>query len=172
MRPDHAALSCRPFDGLINQAILAPVTRSLYGMRVRYPLAQDFAVSAGFLPGLRQAVSTPAAGQGLLWPATEAVLREKKVCQVYLPVHHEYPAAGMDLPTLLQQIVAPLFADMERHASLWQRVRGSHSTMESGGEPMPDESTQATRPIRGRWSKLFNWASEICRRCGPWCCRR
>ncbi|HEY2003435.1 MAG TPA: hypothetical protein VGG80_14010 [Acidobacteriaceae bacterium] len=134
------------FDGLLNQAILAPVTRALYGMRVRYPLAQDFAVSAGFVPGLRQAISTPAAGQGLLWPATEAVLREKKICQVYLPVHHEYPAAGMDLTTLLQQIVAPLFADMDRHASLWQRVRGTHSVTESGGEAAPGEPPAETSP--------------------------
>jgi hypothetical protein len=134
------------FDGLLNQAILAPVTRALYGKRVRYPLAQDFAVSAGFLPGLRQAISAPAAGQGLLWPATEAVLREKKVCQVYLPVHHEYAAAGMDLPTLLQQIVAPLFADMDRHASLWQRVRGSHSVTESGAEATLGEPASETSP--------------------------
>jgi hypothetical protein len=134
------------FDGLLNQAILAPVTRALYGMRVRYPLAQDFAISAGFLPGLRQAISTPAAGQGLLWPATEAVLREKKICQVYLPVHHEYPAAGMDLTTLLQQIVAPLFADVDRHASLWQRVRGSHSVIESSGEAVPGEPPAETSP--------------------------
>jgi hypothetical protein len=135
-----------PFDGLLNQAILAPVARALYGKRVRYPLAQDFAVSAGFLPALRQSVSTPAAGQGLLWPATEAVLREKKICQAYLPVHHEYSAAGMDLPALLQQIVAPLFADMDRHASLWQRVRGSHSTAESGTESMPGEVPAGTSP--------------------------
>jgi glucosylglycerate synthase len=133
------------FDGLLNQAILAPVTRALYGKRVRYPLAQDFAVSAGFLPGLRQVIGTPAAGQGLLWPATEAVLREKNICQVYLPVHHEYATAGMDLPTLLQQIVAPLFADMDRHASLWQRVRGSHSVTESG-ESMLDDAGSETSP--------------------------
>lgn len=138
-----------PFDGLLNQAILAPVTRALYGKRVRYPLAQDFAVSAGFLPGLRQGISTPTAGQGLLWPATEAVLREKKVCQASLPVHHEYPTAGMDLPTLLQQIVAPLFADVDRNASLWQRVRGSHSVTESGGEPGegPAKSSPDPRPM-------------------------
>jgi hypothetical protein len=135
-----------PFDGLLNQAILAPVARALYGKRVRYPLAQDFAISAGFLPGLRQSISTPAAGQGLLWPATEAVLREKKVCQVYLPVHHEYSSAGMDLPGLLQQIVAPLFSDMERHASLWQRVRSSHSTTESGAEQITGTAPAGTSP--------------------------
>jgi glucosylglycerate synthase len=61
-------------------------------------------------------------------------------------VHHDYPMAGMDLPALLQQIVSPLFADMDRHASLWQRVRGSHSPTESGVEPMPDEAPAATSP--------------------------
>ena len=122
------------FDGLLNQAIFAPVTRALYGKRVRYPLAQDFAVSAAFLPGLRQSVSVPAAGQGLLWPATEAVLLDKKICQVHLPVHHDYAVSGMDLSTLLQQLVGPLFGDIERHASLWQRIRGSHATAESGSD--------------------------------------
>jgi hypothetical protein len=135
------------FDGLLNQAILAPLARALYGKRVRYPLAQDFAVSAAFLPGLRQSISTSVAAQGLLWPATEAVLRDKVVCQVHLPVHHEYAAAGMDLPALLQMLVAPLFADMDRHASLWQRIRGSHPTMESDGvESGPLETGTETGP--------------------------
>jgi hypothetical protein len=52
----------------------------------------------------------------------------------------------MDLPALLQQIVAPLFADMDRHASLWQRVRGSHSTTAIGAEPLPGEAPAGTSP--------------------------
>lgn len=139
----------RPLDALLNQAILAPVTRALYGKRVRSPLAQDFAVSAGFLPMLRQGISMPAAGQGLVWPATEAVLRDKKVCQVHLPVHHEYAMAGIDLPALLQFIVAPLFADMEWHASVWQRIRTSHSTTASGTEsPIPPDEADTSRDAR------------------------
>ncbi|HEX6771732.1 MAG TPA: hypothetical protein VF126_06885 [Acidobacteriaceae bacterium] len=138
----------RPLDALLNQAILAPVTRALYGKRVRYPLAQDFAVSAGLLPMLRQGISMPAAGQGLVWPATEAVLRDKKVCQVHLPVHHEYAMAGIDLPALLQFIVAPLFADMEWHASVWQRIRTSHSTTVSGTESPTAEEADTSRDAR------------------------
>jgi hypothetical protein len=124
------------FDGLLNQAILAPLTRALYGKRVRYPLAQDFAVSAAFIPQLRASLSTPAAGQDLLWPATQAVVRDRKVCQVNLPVHHEYVSGGMDLSALLQLIVAPLFVDIERNAGIWQRVRGSQPTPIFGGEPV------------------------------------
>jgi hypothetical protein len=143
----------RPLDALLNQAILAPVTRALYGRRVRHPLAQDFAVSAAFLPGFRQAISTPAAGQGLVWPATEAVLHDKRVCQVHLPVHHDYAMAGIDLPALLQLIIAPLFADMERHASIWQRIRASHSIAASGMDsphaPEAAETSPDARPMVG-----------------------
>ena len=34
------------FDGLLNSSILAPLTRALYGQRVRFPLAPDFCLSA------------------------------------------------------------------------------------------------------------------------------
>jgi hypothetical protein len=125
------------FEGLLTQAILAPVTRALYGKRVRYPLAQDFALSAAFLRQLRAALSTPAAAQGLLWPATHAAVRGRKICQVRLAVHHENVAAGVDLSTLLQLILAPFFADIEQNASVWQRVRGSQPTMEMPGEGVP-----------------------------------
>jgi hypothetical protein len=52
----------------------------------------------------------------------------------------------MDLPTLLQLIVAPLFADVERHTSLWQRIRGSHSITEAGGESAQIETGAETSP--------------------------
>ncbi len=145
------------FDGLLNQALLAPVTRALYGRRVQYPLAQDFAVSAAFLPALRQSMSTPKAKAGLLWPATEAARRDRKVCQVYLPVHHTYTAGGLDLPALLQQIVGPLFADMEQYAATWQRVRGSQPTVSSSSDmtvtdsesdsEMPPDTSPDPRPM-------------------------
>ena len=135
------------FDGLLNQAILAPVTRALYGKRVQFPLAQDFAVSAAFLPALRQSIGTPKAGTGLLWPATEAARRDRKVCQVYLPVHHIYTAGGLDLSALLQQIVGPLFADMEQHAAIWQRVRGSQPTVLSGTDMTATSGDVATDAV-------------------------
>lgn len=159
-----------PLDGLLNQAILAPVTRALYGKRVRYPLAQDFAVSAAFLPALRRNINTPVAGQGLVWPVTEAVLSDKKVCQVYLPVRHDYPMTGFDVPALLQFTVAPLFADVDRYASLWQRIRASHSIATSGvqsphaeaGEenprdarPMVEAFQLAQRNLQELWSLVL-----------------
>ena len=140
------------FEGLLNQAILAPLTRALYGRRVQFPLAQDFAVSAAFLPALRQSMSAPTAAAGLLWPATEAARRERSICQVSLPVHHSYPAAGLDLPSILQHIVRPLFGDMEQYAAVWQRVRGSQPTSQSSsdsgdGAQCATESTPDPHPM-------------------------
>ena len=61
------------FDGLLNSSILAPLTRALYGRRVRFPLASDFCISGKMLPELEVALQrTTAQGQDLFWPATEA----------------------------------------------------------------------------------------------------
>ena len=52
------------FDGLLNSSILAPLTRALYGKRVRFPLAPDFCISAKMLPELEVALQrTTAQGQ-------------------------------------------------------------------------------------------------------------
>ncbi len=121
------------YEGLLNLAILAPLTQALYGKRVRFPLAQDFAVSADLLPFMHEPVSRrDAAGQMLLWPATEAAVRDRKLCQVHLDVHHVFSSEGVELSAVLAQVVGPLFAEMERHAAPWQRVRGSTETVIAG----------------------------------------
>jgi glucosylglycerate synthase len=121
------------YAGLLNASILAPLTRALYGKRVRYPLAQDFAVAPSLFsifehPGKR----VQPGSETLFWPATEAAVREKKICQVYINAQHATVAGDVDLSTLLAQVVGPLFSDMETNAPVWQRVRGSHAVPVSG----------------------------------------
>jgi glucosylglycerate synthase len=114
------------FEGLLNSSILAPLTRALYGKRVRFPLAPDFCLSAEMLPELEAALQrTTAQGQDLFWPAAEAAMRDRRICQVHVDTKHLPPADGVDLSTILAQTVGPLFAEMTTNASLWQRVRGS-----------------------------------------------
>ncbi len=50
------------FAGLLNAGILSPLTRALYGKRVRYPLAQDFGVAPASAASLR-AARAPRAGR-------------------------------------------------------------------------------------------------------------
>ena len=126
------------FEGLLNSAILAPLTRALYGKRVRFPLAPDSAISAKLLPEFEQPLQrTASQGQALFWLATEAALRDRRICQVYTDVSHPVPAEGIDLSTLLTQIVGSLFTEMESKAALWQRVRGSQPVEILGAAPAP-----------------------------------
>ena len=114
------------FDGLLNSSILAPLTRALYGRRVRFPLAPDFCFSAKMIPELGVALQrTTAQGQTLFWPSTEAAIRDCGTCQVHVDTRHLPPADGVDLSTVLAQTVGPLFAEMATNAPLWQRIRGS-----------------------------------------------
>jgi hypothetical protein len=69
------------FDGLLNSSILAPLTRALYGRRVRFPLAPDFCLSAKMIPELEVALQrTTAQGQTLFWPRRLSAIAELARC--------------------------------------------------------------------------------------------
>jgi glucosylglycerate synthase len=152
------------FDGLLNSAILAPLNRSLYGRRVRYPLAPDFCLSGTKIPevevALQRAVSQ---GQPLFWPATEAALRDYKMCQVHVGTSHAPPADGVDLSTILAQTVGSLFLDVNSNASIWQRVRGSQAveTLGSAVAPPSDGPPANTTPMVETFQLGFRNLQEV-----------
>jgi glucosylglycerate synthase len=138
------------FDGLLNSSILAPLTRALYGRRVRFPLAPDFCLSGKMIPDLEVALQrTTDQGQSIFWPATEAAIRECGISQVYVDTRHVPSAEGIDLSTILSQTVGPLFAEMTINAPLWQRVRGSQpvETWGSAVSPPVDGAPADTTPM-------------------------
>lgn len=114
-----------PHEGLVNAALLYPLSRALYGVENRMPLTLDAAFSprmaARFAVVARKASNT--ANDLMLWPAAEAAVaslhtREVPVGDRVLP----HPDAG-DLNSLLAQIAGSLFSDLEAKAAFWQRAR-------------------------------------------------
>jgi glucosylglycerate synthase len=126
------------YEGLINTGILSPLSRALFGKRIHYPIAFDFAAS-GAMCGhfLRQSAGSNGAGQSLLWPVTMAATQfpQQAVGQVHVDVHHRVAAEGLELSAVLGQIVGSLFQEMELCAPHWQRVRGSQATPVWGNAP-------------------------------------
>ncbi len=127
-----------PFDSLLNHSILAPLTRALYGKRVRFPLAPDLALS----PRLAARLAMSAHGVGtsstpqVLWPATVAAGIDASVFEAQLSIQHPSPAGDMDLPAVIALLIGSAFAEMEAHAPLWQRVRSTPSApMRNGSSP-------------------------------------
>ena len=116
------------YAGLINSGILSPLSRALYGKRVHYPLAFDFAASGALCAGLAR--TSPAASNSLLWPVTVAATQfpQLPVGQVHLDVHHQVAAEGLELSAVLGQLAGSLFQEIDLCVSHWQRIRGSQAT--------------------------------------------
>lgn len=118
------------YDGLLNTAILAPMSRALFARRVAFPLPYEFACSARYVMA---ATASPKAGtvQDIFWPLTHAV-REPlgkfaRIGQLYVAAQHASPFEGMDLTAVLGQVVGAFFAEVEQSAPVWQRLRGAQS---------------------------------------------
>jgi hypothetical protein len=126
-----------PFDGMINRAFVYPLTRALYGKRVRNPLGPDFGVSSALLE--RMAAGTHARSNPLVSLTSEAVTSGMKVCQAHLGERAAGATDWTNLSSLLAQVLGLLFLDVERYAAHWQRARASEPVPEYG-EPMSLEA--------------------------------
>ncbi|HXA51136.1 MAG TPA: hypothetical protein VNV86_12555 [Candidatus Acidoferrum sp.] len=118
------------FDGMINRAFAYPLTRALYGKRIRNPLGPDFGVSGALLE--RMAAGNHARSNPLASLTSEAVTSGMKVCQAHLGERVSGATDWSNLSSLLVQVLGPLFLDVERNAAHWQRARASEPVPEYG----------------------------------------
>jgi hypothetical protein len=125
----------RRFESLINTGIVYPLLRSLYGKRVEWPMAADFALS-------RRAIDRYAAapnGAAPVWIVAGCLAAAVEVCQANLPRRPEIAQAPADLGSTLAQVLGPIFFDMERNAPLWQKIRGSQPVATLGSPARAEE---------------------------------
>jgi hypothetical protein len=122
--------SLGPRDGLVNSAILYPVTRALFGTRPRYPLAIDLAFSmrmAERLAACAQKFTAANQNAAFLWPVAEAAAAGFSIAEVPAGARTLPPPDAADLNTMLAQVAGSFFADLDAKASFWQRARFAYS---------------------------------------------
>jgi hypothetical protein len=115
-----------PREGLVNSAILYPVTRALFAARPRFPLAIDLGLSLRMAQRLAAAAQHfTAAGQNdaLVWPVSEAAAANYNISEVDVSTRTLPQPAAPDLNALLAQITGSLFSDVDAKAAFWQRAR-------------------------------------------------
>jgi hypothetical protein len=120
-----------PREGLVNSAILYPVTRALFSTRPRYPLAIDLGLSLRMAERLAAAAQRfTAAGQNdaILWPLDEAASVNYSIAEVEVGPRTFLQPVSADINSLLAQIASSLFADIDAKAAFWQRARGIQPT--------------------------------------------
>jgi hypothetical protein len=126
-----------PREGLVNSAILYPVTRSLFGTRPRFPLATDLGLSVRMAERLATAAQRFTAinqMDALLWPLAEAAAAGYNIVDIP-DVSRSIPQPGTsDLNAVLARVAGSLFADVDAKAALWQRIR---TTQPPNANPAP-----------------------------------
>ena len=117
------------YDGTITNSIVYPLTRALYGKRVRQPIGGDFGFSgklASFY--LTEDVwESDVARYGIdIWMTTTAIANNFSVSQAFLGAKiHDAKDPGSDLSSMMFQVVGAAFDLMMRYPGIWKAVRGS-----------------------------------------------
>ncbi len=133
--------------------VVYPLTRALYGRRVRQPLIGSFGIS-GQLAGIY-------AGHGLwdhnvandgiyVWMTTLAICQNVRICQSVLgrPRPAEQNGPEEESPTMFRQAASTLFSMMSHLSSFWKKVRWSRPTAVFGLCPGEQELPQSMEPVR------------------------
>src|SRR5215471_11557406 len=117
------------YDGTITNSIVYPLTRSLYGLRVRQPIGGEFGVSARLVTRYleRDDWDTDVGRYGIdIWMTTIAIAEGFRVCQSFLGAKlHEAKDPGSDLSAMLHQVVGSVFMLMREYESVWTPLSGS-----------------------------------------------
>jgi glycosyltransferase involved in cell wall biosynthesis len=117
------------YDGTITNSIAYPLTRALYGRRVRQPIGGDFAVSRNLIKCfIKQDVwGTDVARYGIdIWMTTTAINEGFKLCQSFLGAKvHDPKDPGKFLGPMFKQVVGTLFRLMGRYQGKWRVVKRS-----------------------------------------------
>lgn len=117
------------YDGTITNSIVYPLTRSLYGKRLRQPIGGDFGLSGPLLARYleRQDWETDVARFGIdIWMTTIALAERYRVCQSFLGAKlHDAKDPGSDLSAMLQQVAGSVFSLMGEYETVWPAVHGS-----------------------------------------------
>ena len=117
------------YDGTITNSIVYPLTRSLYGLRVRQPIGGEFGISARLVARYleRDDWETDVARYGIdIWMTTIAIAEGFRVCQSFLGAKlHDAKDPSSDLSAMLQQVVGSVFLLMKDYESVWQKGSGT-----------------------------------------------
>jgi len=114
------------YDGTITNSIVYPLTRTLFGKRVRQPIGGDFGFSGRLASHFLEhdVWHSDVARFGIdIWMTSTAITSGYQVCQSFLGAKiHDVKDPGVDLSKMLTQVVSSVFSLMESHEQLWKGV--------------------------------------------------
>jgi glucosylglycerate synthase len=129
-------------DGTITNSVAYPLTRALYGLRVRQPIGGEFGFRADLARAYldQQVWDTDVARFGIdIFMTTTAIARGARVAQAFLGAKvHDPKDPAADLGPMFTQVVGTLFRMASENEAMWSKVQGSKEVPVIG-DPMPVE---------------------------------
>lgn len=146
------------YDGTITNSIVYPLTRAMYGQRIRQPIGGDFGFSGDLAKWYldKHVWESDVARFGIdIWMTTEAIASGARVCQSFLgaKIHNPKDPAA-DLSAMLVQVMGAVLALMEEHDGIWLTLAGSNPVKlfgfqyEVGVEPVNVDVDQMIHSFR------------------------
>lgn len=123
------------FDGILLTNLLYPMTRALYGLRIREPYASEFAFSGRlgnqFLSQTPWSDESVRAGCEVRFTMA-AITGGFRICQAFQGTKPHAERHAADLVPALRQTIGVLFGFMEPGLSTWSGISGSQPVPTSG----------------------------------------
>src|SRR5688500_4615475 len=130
------------YDGTITNTVTYPLTRALYGLRIRQPIGGDFGLSGDLVKHYLAQDDWDAnvSKFGIdIWMTTKAITGGFAVCQARLGAKvHDPKDPGSDLGPMFSQVVSTILRLTQIHAERWLEVVGSHDIPAYGFERVLD----------------------------------
>ena len=119
------------YDGTITNSIIYPLTRALYGKRIRQPIGGDFGFSGSLASYFltKDVWKTDVARYGIdIWMTTTAIANDFKISQAFLGAKiHDPKDPGADLSEMLYQVVGSVFDLMQTYVDTWKTIKDSET---------------------------------------------
>jgi hypothetical protein len=137
------------FEGILIRNLLYPMTRAVYGSRVREPYAAEFAISGRLATDF---LSNDVWNDD--WGRTGAEIRltiaaiagKYRLCQTFVGSKPPADRAATDLVDAMRRTVGALFSSLDDKFSFWSSVAGSEPVATVGAESeIPREPVQVDR---------------------------
>jgi glucosylglycerate synthase len=140
------------YDGTITNTVTYPLTRALYGHRIRQPIGGDFGVSGDLVRHYLELDdwTDDISKFGIdIWMTTSALTGGFAVCQTRLGAKvHDPKDPGADLGPMFRQVVGTILRLAAAHPDAWLSVRGSHDVPAYGFERIIDPPPLEVNSVR------------------------
>jgi hypothetical protein len=125
------------FEGALMRNLLYPMTRAIYGQRIREPYASEFAISGRLATDfLANEIWNDDWGRigAEICLSISAITGKYRVCQAFLGTKAQPDRSARDLLAAMRQTVGALFSSLDRTFPVWSTLEGSQPVPTIGAQ--------------------------------------